>query len=101
VNTRSRVAAWADCCLALAYAALLGVSPVARGAGVTLITHGFDGNVTDWVIPMGAKIPQYHTFPGSNSGSYQVSITRSGALDPSGGKICKIFGKVGLESICT
>ena len=45
-----------------------------------MITHGFNGNVTDWVIPMGDKIPQYHGFPGSNSTSYQISITRNGSV---------------------
>jgi hypothetical protein len=53
---------------------------LAPGAGVTLITHGFNGNVTDWVIPMGDKIPQYHSFPGSNSASYEITITRSGSV---------------------
>jgi hypothetical protein len=50
------------------------------GAGVTIITHGFNSNVTGWVIPMGDKIAQYPTFPGTNSASYQISITRSGGV---------------------
>ena len=45
-----------------------------------MITHGYNGNVTDWVIPMADKIPQYHSFPGSNSTSYQISITRNGSV---------------------
>jgi hypothetical protein len=45
-----------------------------------MITHGFNGNVAEWVIPMGDKIPQYHGFPGSNFTSYQISITRNGGI---------------------
>jgi hypothetical protein len=63
----------------LAASSALWLGLIARGAGVTVITHGFDGNVTDWVIPMGDKIPQHHGFPGSNSASYQISITKSGS----------------------
>jgi hypothetical protein len=48
-------------------------------AGVTLITHGWNGNVTDWVIPMCNRIPQYQTFPGTNYSLYQISITKSGS----------------------
>ncbi len=51
---------------------------VVRGAGVTLITHGFNSDVTSWVIPMGDKIAQYRSFPGTNCASYQISITKSG-----------------------
>ncbi len=51
-----------------------------RGAGVTIITHGFNANVTDWVIPMGDKIAQYRNFPGTNVASYQISVTRSGSV---------------------
>jgi hypothetical protein len=49
-------------------------------AGVTLITHGFNGNVTDWVIPMCDRIPQYQTFAGTNYSIYQISITKSGSV---------------------
>ena len=66
--------------LPLAAVVFLGFAPPALGAGVTLITHGYNGNVTDWVIPMGDKIPQYRGFPGSNSASYEISITRSGSV---------------------
>ncbi|PYM10691.1 MAG: hypothetical protein DME18_15755, partial [Verrucomicrobia bacterium] len=38
----------------------------AHGASVTLITHGFSGNVTDWIIPMAQKIPEYYRFAGTN-----------------------------------
>src|SRR5882762_2455465 len=41
-------------------------------AGVTLITHGFSGNVTDWIIPMAQKIPAYYRFPGTNFSCYEI-----------------------------
>ena len=47
--------------------------------GVTLITHGFNSNVTDWIIPMAEKIPDYPQFPGSNFSCYILSITRNGS----------------------
>src|SRR6266850_6266838 len=64
--------------LCLAFAFLPSQITVLAG-GVTLITHGFNGNVTDWVIPMADKIPAYRTFPGTNVSEYQISITRSGS----------------------
>lgn len=56
----------------------LNMAPVFAG-GVTVVTHGFNANVTDWVIPMLDKIPSYRTFPGTNFSEYQISITRPGA----------------------
>jgi hypothetical protein len=56
------------------------VFPKTFGAGVTLITHGFNGNVTDWVIPMCNRIPQYQTFPGTNYTIYEISITKTGSV---------------------
>ncbi len=58
----------------------LAPEPSARGAGVTLITHGFNGNVTDWVIPMANKLSRYSSFPGTNISAYQISITRTGSV---------------------
>jgi hypothetical protein len=80
MSTRGAFAAGASCLWILGTGAVLGLVGPARGAGVTVITHGFNGNVTEWVIPMGDKIPQYLGFPGSNSTSYQVSITKSGSV---------------------
>src|SRR5437667_12496727 len=45
-----------------------------RGAGVTIITHGFNGNVTDWIIPMANRIPQYNLFPGSEFSCYELTV---------------------------
>ena len=50
-----------------------------RGAGVTVITHGFNGNVTDWVIPMAEAMPGYASFPGTTDTCYELAITRNGS----------------------
>ena len=57
---------------------VLSVSPVS-GGGVTVITHGFNSNVTDWIIPMAGKMGGYPGFPGSSYSCYQISITRNGS----------------------
>ena len=48
--------------------------PGASGAGVTIITHGFNGNVTDWIIPMAQRIPEYDLFPGTNFSCYEMVV---------------------------
>ena len=52
---------------------------VVPGAGVTVVTHGFNGNATDWVIPMCNRVlwgPELAT----NASHYRVSITESGGV---------------------
>jgi hypothetical protein len=46
-------------------------------AGVTIITHGFASNVTDWIIPMAGRVGEYPGFPGETYSCYQISITRN------------------------
>jgi len=58
---------------------LLGGGPSVRGAGVTVITHGFNSDITSWIIPMAGKITIYQNFPGSNSTCYALSITKNGS----------------------
>jgi hypothetical protein len=48
------------------------------GGGVTVITHGFNSNVTDWVIPMAEQIEEYPGIPGTTDSCYKISITRNG-----------------------
>src|ERR1039457_2628172 len=80
LNTSRHLRLRSGSILLLTSLVFLGFGTPAPGAGVTVITHGYNGNVTDWVIPMGDKIPQYHSFPGSNSTSYLNSITRNGSV---------------------
>src|SRR5512140_3443675 len=64
----------------LAAVLLLPRPPLASAAGVTVVTHGFGGNVTQWVIPMINKMAQYHTFPGTNCSLFQISVTRTNGV---------------------
>ncbi len=57
--------------------ALLAGAAASTAGGVTVVTHGFAGNVTDWVIPMCNKMAQYPSFPGSNVTVYQISVTQA------------------------
>jgi hypothetical protein len=59
----------------LTFEVLAGAS--ARGGGVTLITHGFNSNVTDWIIPMAQKIPDYQGFPGTSFSCYEFYFAQS------------------------
>jgi hypothetical protein len=63
---------------ASASAALL-FARAAGAAGVTVITHGYNGNVTDWVIPMAEAMTGYAAFPGATSACYRISITENGS----------------------
>jgi hypothetical protein len=60
--------------------ASLFLCAVARvpAAGVTLITHGFNSDVTSWIIPMAGAMTRYSDFPGTNSTCYEISITQNG-----------------------
>lgn len=53
---------------------LLSVGNLMAG-GVTVITHGFNGNVTDWVIPMAERMIDYPGFPGSEASCYVLEVT--------------------------
>ena len=56
-----------------------GKIEIVRGGGVTVITHGFNSNVTDWIIPMAGALPGYPFFPGATYSCYEISITRNGS----------------------
>jgi pimeloyl-ACP methyl ester carboxylesterase len=47
---------------------------LAHGAGVTIITHGFNGSVDDWITAMAQQIPAYDLFPGSGFSIYQITV---------------------------
>jgi len=59
---------------------LFSAAPTGRGAGVTVITHGFNSDIATWIIPMAGKITQYKTLPGTNSTCYELSITKSNSI---------------------
>ena len=70
-----------SCCFAIFAAlvlALCSTSSVTAG-GVTIITHGFNSNVTDWIIPMAEKVGGYSGLPGATYSCYEISITRNGS----------------------
>jgi hypothetical protein len=52
---------------------LSSMSP-ARGAGVTIITHGADGNGAGWINPMAQRIAAYAASRGSNVSFYQINV---------------------------
>ena len=62
-----------------AVAFILGTGGSIRGAGVTVITHGFNSDIVSWIIPMAGKITTYENFAGTNSTCYELSITKSGS----------------------
>jgi hypothetical protein len=45
---------------------------LAHGAGVTLITHGLNGNADGWVTAMAELIPNFRSFPGTNYTLYKL-----------------------------
>src|ERR1043165_2759894 len=44
-------------------------------AGVTVVTHGLNGNIDDWVLDMAEKIPSYPLFAGTNFTCYEIYFT--------------------------
>jgi hypothetical protein len=72
----SRIRPLARCFIEALCLALAGSA--ASGAGVTIITHGFNGNVTDWIIPLSEKMPLHPGFRGTNFSCFQITVTRNG-----------------------
>jgi len=66
-----------------AAAVLLAPTQSAQGAGVTLVTHGFNGNVTEWIIPMTARMADYDLFPGTAFSCYQITVNADSSRNSS------------------
>src|SRR4029077_955501 len=77
----ARVRFWARLRSLFVVVLALAIAPTASvcGGGVTVITHGFNSNVTDWIIPMAGKIGGYPGFQGTTYSCYEISITRNGS----------------------
>lgn len=63
--------------LLLALIIALAAPPRVSAAGVTLITHGFNSDVTSWIIPMAGAMTRYPGRPWTNSSCYEISITKT------------------------
>ncbi len=59
-------------------ASFLHTAPTQAG-GVTIITHGLNGNVDDWVTAMAEQIPAHFRFPGTNSTCYKLYFIPNGS----------------------
>jgi hypothetical protein len=70
--------------ITLALICLLAPSVTCAG-GVTVITHGYDGDVTGWIAAMAEELPVYYhaRFPSfsTNVPTYTLSLTYSNATD--------------------
>lgn len=64
--------------LFLLIAALAFPIPQASAGGVTVITHGFNSDITSWILPMASRFPGHPGFPGTDLTCYEIEITASG-----------------------
>ena len=48
-------------------------------SGVTLITHGYSGNVNGWISGMAGAVARSARFPGTNYTTYTITLTTDGS----------------------
>jgi hypothetical protein len=73
--------------LQLGLLVLTSLPHLVPGAGVTIVTHGFNGDAQGWVLGMAENIPGYYRFPGTNVICYEVSVMDSGGFVVSSRKL--------------
>jgi hypothetical protein len=68
----------ASAVLVLGMCLVLTSSQQATSGGVTIITHGLNGDTDGWVTGMAEQIPDYERFVGTNHSTYHVYFFSSG-----------------------
>ena len=53
---------------------------IARGAGITIITHGLNSNADDWVLAMAQRVPLHPNSVGTNFSCYAVDVAQNFTL---------------------
>jgi hypothetical protein len=51
---------------------------VVLAGGITLVTHGFSGDITSWIVPMAERMSGHPDFPGTQITCYSIEIKSSG-----------------------